>query len=513
MRSPLLAAAPPYAVLAVALSCATFAAPARAQSDGISLQRALDDALERGAQPRLGARQVQIGEGALLAARAPFDARFVTSISSERSNGFPAAPHGAAADATLTSTLTSTVAVAKRFRWGVELTPHVELARTEVGGVPGAVASTASLGVDIALPLLRDRGANLASSAERAARYALRAARSDARHVAASSTLAAAVAYWNYVAAEQRLEVYRSSEKRAERLVDDTRRLVDADERPAADLPQLRANVESKRAARLAGEQAMVEAGEQLAMAIGARVESGAELPRAATRFPIPAGAASAEGGPRAGVAARASRSRSDLAALGAARAAASERLRAARDGLRSRLDLTVRVGYRGAAASRGVGGTLASIYSNVPGIDLSVQFGYELSFASAARGEALRSYAALEQARIREAELSRAIASGVRVARQALEHGRAALLASRGAATLSREAVENEKRKFRLGMSTLFDVILAEDALTNARLGEIAGSLAYAVAIARLRYETGTLLAAGDGAPTVDAGALMEEP
>ncbi len=98
-------------------------------------------------------------------------------------------------------------------------------------------------------------------------------------------------------------------------------------------------------------------------------------------------------------------------------------------------------------------------------------------------------------------------------MAREALRHGREALLAAREAVTLSRQAVENEKRKFQLGMSTLFDVILAEDALTNARLSEIAGQQAYAVAIARLRYETGAILVADGSVLTVSADSLEREP
>jgi outer membrane protein TolC len=160
------------------------------------------------------------------------------------------------------------------------------------------------------------------------------------------------------------------------------------------------------------------------------------------------------------------------------------------------------------------VGGALASVYRNVPGIDVSLQVVYELPLASdAAHGEALRSAAALDQARVREAELARAVASGVFAARQALDHGRSALTASRDAVELSSDAVENERLEFALGMSTLFDVILAEDALTSARLSEIAGELAYATAIARLRYESGVLLDPGDGPPTVNAESLMEEP
>lgn len=495
-----------------ALVCAAYVASAPAQSGGLSLQQAIDSALAWSAQSQIAARQVRIGEGNLLAAADPFDARLVTSVATARSNGYAASPP-ADAGAISTSVVTASVGLARRFRFGVELTPHADVVRNEIAGDPATAGARAVVGLDATVPLLRDRGWGITSAGERAARHTYDAARFAFRHAAAASAMTAVDAYWNYVAAAERLDVYRSSEARAERLVEDTRTLVGADERPAADLPQLLANLALKRAARLAGEQARVDAGERLALAMGTRKGVGAFTPPAATAFPVPGS------GDSVPIATAFSlddvlRRRADLSALRATSAAAGVELRAARDGLRPRLDLLLRAGYQGATSGRGLGGALASVYSNVPGLDVSLQVDYELPLASAAaRGEALRSAAALEQARLRESDLVRAVTSGALAARQALDHGRSALMASRDAVALSGEAVENERHKFALGMSTLFDVILAEDALTNARLSEIAGQLAYATAIARLRYESGVLLEPGDAAPTVSARSLMEAP
>jgi outer membrane protein TolC len=488
------------------------------EPEGITLQEALDAVLEHGTQLQLGEQQVRAGEGALLAARAPFDARLTASLATERSNGASPSASGVPTS-TLSRTVASSIALPKRFHSGVVITPRLELARTDISNVPDALTSRASVNLGVLVPLLRDRGGGTTAAAERAARHALDASELDARHSAAASVLAVAVAYWNDLAAEERLEVYRSSELRASRLVDDTRRLVEADERPAADLKQLLANLALKRAARLMAEQASVEAREQLALAIGSGGDGSPFPPAAITGFPDADGE-SAPGSVSTGAdtdtvrQTEAFRRRADLAALRARRIAAEVQLEAAQNGLRQRLDLSVGLGYQGVASDRGFSGALSSFYRNVAGLDASVQLSYELPLASlAARGEALRSSAAYDQARIREAELARQISSGVRMAHQALRHGRDALLASREAVSLSREAVENEKRKFQLGMSTLFDVILAEDALTNAKLGEIAGEQAYAVAIARLRYETGTILDASGQKVRVNAGSLEREP
>jgi outer membrane protein TolC len=511
------------AILALPALAGSLSAQGSGERGGITLQEALESVLEHGTQVQLGVRQVTIGEGALLSARAPFDAELTTSLAAARSNSTTPLADGRPMSA-LTSTVASSVALSKRFDAGLLVTPRVDITRSLVAGVVGAPTSRASIGLDVTLPLLRDRGGRITAAAERAAREALDASVFDVRHAAAASVLAVAVAYWDDLAAEARLDVYRSSEQRASRLVDDTRRLVDADERPAADLKQLRANLALKRAARLAGEQASVEARERLALAMGVAVDQSGELPRAGSDFP-PVGAgdgaavdsthrrATASAGAEDSLAATL-RARADLSALKARTAAARVQLGAARSALRPRLDHSVGLGYQGLALDRGVGGALSSLYSNVPGLDASVRLSYELPLGSlAGRGERVQSIAAYEQTRIREAELERQIASGVRVAREALRHGRDALLASREAVALSREAVENEKRKFQLGMSTLFDVILAEDALTNARLGEIAGQQAYAVAIAHLRYETGAIVGGSGERWRVSAALLEHEP
>ena len=469
-------------------------------SGGITLQTALETTLAHSPQVQLGERQVKMGLGTLLLASAPFDAQLTTSLGTQRENNIAPGPASELA-ATLTSTVAYSIGMPKRLRSGVVITPRVGVTRVSVANVPGALTSRANVNLDILVPLLRDRGGTVTAAPERAAERGYEANILEARHATAASILGAVVAYWNELAAEQQL-------------VDDTRLLVAADERPAADLEQLLANLALKRAARITGEQSGIEARQQLALAMGVYGGDLATLPRAITGFPeIRQDSGRSSGASPDPIAAALAR-RADLAALSTRRAAADLQLAASRSGLRSRLDLAASFGYAGLAADGGLAGAVSSFYRHVPGINASVQLSYELPLERlAARGAALQDASAYDQARIREAELVRQISTGVLVAREALRHSHLALRASRDAVALSRQAVENEKRKFQLGMSTLFDVILAEDALTNARLGEIAGQHGYAIAIARLRYESGSLLIVDGQRLTVSADSATSPP
>ena len=492
-------------------------------TDGITLQDVIEAAFSMSPQVLLGQRQVDVGLGTLLAARAPFDALLATSLVTERENSF-APTSGNSVASVLTETVTYGVRLPKRLRSGIVITPQIGLTRASVAHVAGTSTSQAAVNLAVLVPLLADRGGAVTAAPERAAQHAYEAAFLDARHATAASVFAAVVAYWDDLAAEQQLDVYRSSEARARQLVEDTRKLVQADERPVADLKQLLANLALKRAMRITGQQKEVEARQQLGLAMGADAASIVSLPRPATEFPamLPDSMVHDAEPPDSdygstvveNLIAAALDRRADLAAELARRSATRVQDLAARDGLRPRLDLTVGLGYAGLVPGGGMDGIFTPLYRNVPSLNASVQLNYELPLANmAARGAALRTASLYDQQRIREADLARRISSGVLVAVQALRHGQLALAASREAVASSREAVENEKRKFQLGMSTLFDVILAEDALTNARLGEIAGQHDYAVAIARLRYETGTLLTMDGTRVSANAQTAMTPP
>ena len=61
------------------------------------------------------------------------------------------------------------------------------------------------------------------------------------------------------------------------------------------------------------------------------------------------------------------------------------------------------------------------------------------------------------------------------------------------------------EQEKFRLGLATVFDAILAEDSLTNARLLRTNAQFRFAAALLRLRFESATLLETRGDAVSVD--------
>jgi len=508
------------------------AAPA-AVPPALSLADALRTALDLNPALRAARQQVRAGRGALAAAEAPFDPRVRTALASNRTSDLafaPVADGGALAATPVVATrqraLDYSVSVEKQFRFGAVLAPEVGISQVGVVGLGVAPANRARAGVNLLLPLARNRQGGVVEAGRRAAAAGFDAASADLHQTVAQTAYEAAAAYWDYAAASERLAAYRDSEARARVLVEETAELVRGDARPRADLRQFTDNLATKRAQRLAAEQTEAEARRRLGVVLGlpaaqigllppARLAAGdAATPRAAVT-PGDAGrdterhtatwaaAASADALAR----------RPDVRAAAARRASAAHRVDAAHSALRPRLDLTVGMSYAGLTRGAGFDGLVSPLGAGMAGGVATLQLQYELPARNLlARGQADQAEAALEQARVAERDLARQIEAAVAVAAAGVERGRLALAEADSAVRIAREVVDNEKQKFRLGVSTQIDVIYAEDALTSALLAEVGARAAYAAAVGALRFQSGDLAAAGED-PAALAGLLTRDP
>ncbi len=457
----------------------------------------------------LSAQQAEIARGTLLAASSSFDLNLQSSAVGARLHGSD--PAGAEA---LQKQLSYSVGVQRLFRNGLTLRPDVALTRSAFDTFPGsATSNNASLAVSASLPLLRDRGGASSASSERAARHDYAASRLALRHTTALRVLTAVTAYWDYLSAQAREAVLADSERRAERTAEQTRVLVEADERTQADLTQILANLASKRVARIAAEQTLVEGRQTLGLSIGLPAESIEALPEAGTPFPDPPSGATFA--PTPAVFAEAFGQRDDLAAAEEDQRSVDALLVGARSDLKPRLDLGLTTGYKAVDGGLGLSQFFAPLWNQRPRLDATLQLSFQFPPAnSRARGRLLQSAGAVEQQRIVTDDLRRRIATGVSVAAQALARGAAGVRESEEAVRLSQATVQAEERKFQLGVSTLFDVIQAEDGLTSALLNQILSRRNYAVAIATLRFQSGRLVeGAREETPSVPVQSLLTPP
>jgi outer membrane protein TolC len=471
--------------------------PAAAAAQPISLEQVVSGALASSFDLQLAGLAEESARGAALAAAAPFDSAL--GISGRGSRGYqlsppdmPLLPHLEFRQLTLATRFS------RLFRTGILVAPEVTTSHTQVLSDPRLEYTRSAARLTLVVPLLRDFGGAVTAAPERAASAEHGASQLEQRHAGSQAVLRAAAAYWAYLAASRRLEVFAASEARASRTATDIAALVKADERTRADLAQARGTLASRRANRIAAEQDLLAAWEAIAVLTGTVRADLAALPPAATEFP--GGDASPIDGSLAALVGQAIQQRPDVMAAQRRIEGAEERLSAARNELWPRLDLEGSAGVSGQRRGPGLSRLADPLYRDVPGADLAVQLTLLLPLErSGARGRLAQQSAEYQRTRLTRLELERRIRIGVATVFETVKRSRLALGESEQAVSLLQQTVEGEKHKFKLGLSTLFSVIQAEDSLTSALLAKIEGQRTFAMSLATRRFETGTQFA-GEG-------------
>jgi outer membrane protein len=459
---------------------------AAAQGSGVSLENLIEMALGHAPELKLTATDVQAASAGAMAAAEPFDSFIGITASGTQAHEF--SPPNAPPSTTLTRGWSASAIWTKHFRNGLILAPQVGVSTERIFQQPQLDVVQATADVKVIAPLLRDRGGAVTAAPERAARLERDAAALDFESARNEVVLQTTAAYWTYVAAERTLAVLAAAEERARRTVEDTSALVKADERTGSDLIQAQGYHSAARAARVGGQQNWLDAARRLAIVAGVSWSAPTALPHALSDFP------SALLLPDEGVVVRwaseAIRLRPDLAALDRRLRGADILRTAGADELSARLDLEVGVGYTG--QMRGQGGDL---HRDVPGPRADVGLIYQLPVErTGRRGRLAEKAASVARLKVEREEIERQIYLRVLTAFETVKNSQVQLREAGEAVKLIDKTVVNEKKKFQMGSSTLFSVNQAEGALTGALLAAIAGQQQFAVALATLRFETGTL-------------------
>lgn len=478
----------------VAVLAAALVGPPAARATFPGLVGAVRLTLERDPNLALAATRVEVARGFLLTARGRFDP-FLSAALIGSDLELPES-----AETTVESRLLEgSLLVAKEFASGLSIEPRLDLTRIET---PGEVTvNTSIVSFTVRQPLLRDHGRDVVTAGTLAAERELTASRFDRRHTVAQRVVAVATQYWLLRAAEEGLAILRGSEQRSRELLETTRRLIEADVTPAAELVQLEADLTSKESQRIGGERDLFAARLDLGREIGLPAADPAVSGLPSDPFPaLAAGEVAGDAGAAAYVE-LALELRADLEAARQRLAAAELRLRAARDAVEPRLDLLFVPSYSGLVEGDGDGELLAPLADGVPGLGASLGLSFEWPIVNRARlGDLLRAQAAGEQSALELRLLHQQIGADVPIALDAVRRTAEQLERAVRAVELFEVAVANEEKKLRAGTSTLIDVISQQDRLTASRQNAVGARFNLALALLELRFQTGTLLVPLDG-------------
>ncbi|WP_162251449.1 TolC family protein [Massilia sp. Root418] len=508
---PAASAAPARRLLAaLALACAAVPAGG-AQAAPLQLADALAQALAR--HPGIAVQRSEIDAAAarLQQARGRFDWLSAAGVHHERT----VRPLGDSAlvppDGLTQSRLIATgyqaevsrlLAQGARVGAGLAATGNDNLA-------PGAARvqqKLLELRLDVTQPLLRGRGSAAgAAAAEEAARLELVASRYALRERAAQTIYSVLTAYWTYRARLELEQVAASSAQRSTALLASIQQLVDAGERPRADMVLLRADAADKEAALAAAALSRSEARDALGRLLGADAAAIAALAEPAEALPDPLQHTLPEALPAPRLAAWRSAARArrpDVQVLAWQREAALRQLAAARNAQLPQLDLQAGLGYAKVMEGGRHYGFLDQGGRVQSGPSVYARLNWEFPLQNnSARGAAAERAAQLAQLDIRQRDLDTAVATEIDGAARALQASQAQLRSAREGLAWYELAVSQEITKQKNGIATLIDVINVESRYVSARVTALQLQLACAEALARLRLATGTLLAGGPSA------------
>jgi outer membrane protein TolC len=385
----------------------------------------------------------------------------------------------------------------KTLHFGTVIAADAGVTRSDLHGALPSFIQTGNVGLSVTQPLLRGAGQVGAASTLRSLELQEEASEDSLSFVAQQQAFAAILAYWDLVASEQELQLFEVSVKRAERILDETRVLVEHDQRPRGDLRSLEAGLATRKRDVLATRSARLRAIHALQLAMGLNERERAEW-HPTDGFPAP-------GLPAASIDAlwqRAEHARFDVRAARSSLRAAAAAARGAEHNTLAKVDVTLSVGYAGGVLRDGVPAyfdALARPQGVNAGASVTVEWPVE---NNTQRGERVRAAGQRMAAETALSEISRTLRNSVSSAYDDLRYAVDALREAQRAEVLYDQALSDERYKLRAGLSTVIDVVLTEELLTDATRARIETERSLADALARLRFELGSLPSESTRAP-----------
>jgi outer membrane protein TolC len=385
-------------------------------------------------------------------------------------------------------------------------------------GMPPRFPASATFAAQV--PLGKGRGRVVASAPERAALLASEAQREETRFTLSEQVLQTVLAYWDLVAAHETVALLEQSAARQQRIAALTEQQVQAGDLPAMERDRARGRAAIVASQLAAARAALERARGGVARAIGADADVLAHAPVPVDRFPstrppVP---------PLPALLEQAAARRRDLRALASLRDASAVLARAARVDLRRRVDLAVVGGlsnYYESPFFRYLPDEVDPIYSDFEPRPvrptpvrffsprgfyrsltgrwepfLTASFTFDLPLANnVATGRAVQTQATLERSRLQAADLARVIRENVLGVAGALARAGDALERWETAVAHDEATVAATLERFGAGEVTLVDTLLTEEILTRDQLELVRARQVYWSLLARLRFETGTLV------------------
>ncbi|MBU1172314.1 MAG: TolC family protein [Proteobacteria bacterium] len=302
---------------------------------------------------------------------------------------------------------------------------------------------------------------------------------------ASTSVYQTALNYWAYLAAYERLLIYKDNEKNTRKMLSDFEKLVANGERPKADANQIKANLAVKLGQVVSGEKDLMTMGCELAKSMGMPYD-GTNLPRPKSLWAHVQDPDTLEVDD---FVQRAFEHRYDIKSLESVIRSTELMLESSKRIMKPDLNFYVKANYsdKGPHVSEDV---IDNAKTYTAGVVFSTPLGN-----SSAKSDLAQKEIALRQRALNLANAKRKASYDVASSINELTQNLKAYAFSIETVTLYKESLDVEEKKLKLGMSTVLDVINTRENYQNALVAKIENMRQVAVALAGVLYDAGDII------------------
>jgi outer membrane protein TolC len=483
-----------------------------------SLLEAVRITLENAPDIALSEQQINAAQGSVLAAKSEFVPTLYTGVGVQTGHTpLPKSLQRPGQTEINGDTFDYAVGATNKFRTGIIVNPVLSVSRTYDNYSNTSTPNSGNFALNFIVPLLRGGGTLVNTAGLTAAELERDSAAHDYRFTLSASIARTVVTYWECLAAKKLLDISIAAENRSKAFLDSAHKLAKADEIPLADVKRYETQLAGDTITRISAEQALIAARAALALAMQVRDQNPAALTLPLDEFPSQTQAKLTVLDNTKTVNTlieTAAQERFDVRAASIRLQAADTLLTAARHNNRTQLDLNFSLGYNGLTEGGAASNAITALQPKVSGPNASV--GINVSFpttADAYQSAIVQRAAIAEQNSIQIRALQNTIRNNAQVQLNNLRLSALQLDKARFQAKTQEQVLENEKKRYKLGVGSVLDILYNNAQLSVSQANVVYAARDFAQALIRFRFETGTLLTPYDDQQHLDIATLTSLP
>ena len=450
--------------------------PANTKKVQLSLSQAVEQALANNLNLRLKQDDVQLAEGDAQKAQARFDTFLSAEVGAASKEMTPLFQHGATEEDR--SKLNGKIQ--KRFTTGTEIDLGIRNGRFEndAEGILFDPAYNSTISLSVSHPLLKGWGTDIQMAEIQSAEKQLQASTHLVDSQAADLAASVKRAYWDLVFAWQDIEVQQLSLTLANTLLEETGEKINAGKLAPVEIYQPQSEVARREETLIASERAIGVADDELKLLLNSKDWM-------ATFTPTEKPDTNPVQLDQEVILSNALTNRPDVKAADLQVAAAKINTRLAEDNIRPSLALVGLVGYGG--TDEDYNDALEAAFANTE-TEWQIGLNFSVPLANdAAKGTLTKAMAthnkAISNAQLLRLQVKKAVRTTVRDVHLAIK----AMEATRKTSLATLKRLEAEQAKFEAGRSTTLDVLIAQDAYSQALSRENRTNIVYVQSLAEI--------------------------